>query len=99
MRYPERVGCLHILELAQLERLAGRYYSRAYDFTIEVRCDGRRLFGRVDEEPEIELIAQSATRFLAPGWVAPVEFVLDADGRATQLASLEIDRVLLERMP
>jgi mono/diheme cytochrome c family protein len=87
------------LEPAQLERLAGRYYSRAYDFTIEVRCDGRRLFGRVDEEPEIELIAQSATRFLAPGWVAPVEFVLDADGRATQLASLEIDRLLLERMP
>jgi hypothetical protein len=87
------------LEPAQLERLAGRYYSRAYDFTVEVRRDGRRLFGRVDEEPEIELIAQSATRFLAPGWVAPVEFVLDADGRATQLASLEIDRLLLERMP
>lgn len=87
------------LEVAQLERLVGRYYSRDYDFTIHVRRDGRRLYGRVDDEPEIELIAQSETRFLAPGWLAPVEFVLDADGRATQLASLEIDRLLLDRLP
>jgi mono/diheme cytochrome c family protein len=87
------------LEPAELERLAGRYHSREYDFTIAVRRDGPRLYGRVDEEPEIELVAQSATRFLAPGWLAPVEFVLDAAGRVTHLASLEIDRVLLDRLP
>lgn len=87
------------LEVAQLERLAGRYYSSAYHFTIAVRRDGVRLYGRVDDEPEIELIAQSETRFLAPGWPAPVEFVLDSAGRAAQLASLEVDRVLLERLP
>ena len=87
------------LEPAQLERLAGRYHSSQYDFTVAVRRDGARLYARVDDEPEIELIAQSATRFLAPGWLAPVEFVLDPDGRVTHLASLEIDRLLLERQP
>ncbi len=87
------------LEPDQLERLAGRYHSREYDFTIAVRQDGPRLYGRVDEEPEIELVPQSTTRFLAPGWLAPVEFVLDAEGRVTHLASLEIDRVLLDRLP
>lgn len=87
------------LEAAELTRLAGRYHSHRYELTIHVRSDGGRLFGRVDAEPEVELIAQSATRFLAPGWPAPVEFVLDADGRVTHLASLEIDLVLLERLP
>jgi mono/diheme cytochrome c family protein len=87
------------LTVSQLEGLVGRYHSRDYDFTIHVRRDGKHLFGRVDDEPEIELIAQSPTRFYAPGWLAPVEFVLDAEGRATQLASLEIDRVLLDRVP
>ena len=87
------------LEPAQLERLAGRYHSSQYELTVHVRRDGARLYGRADDEPEIELFAQSATRFLAPGWVAPVEFVLDADGRVTHLASLEIDRVLFERLP
>jgi hypothetical protein len=87
------------LTATQLAGLVGRYHSRDYDFTIHVRRDGTHLFGRVDDEPEIELIAQSPTRFYAPGWLAPVEFILDAEGRATQLASLEIDRVLLDRVP
>jgi hypothetical protein len=87
------------LAIAQLEALVGRYHSRDYDFTIHVRRVGTNLFGRVDEEPEIELIAQSPTRFLAPGWLAPIEFILDAGGRAKQLASLEVDRLLLDRLP
>jgi hypothetical protein len=87
------------LAAVQLEALVGRYHSRDNDFTIHVRRDGTKLFGRVEPEPEIELIAQSPTRFLAPGWLAPVEFILDAEGRAKQLASLEVDRVLLDRLP
>ncbi len=87
------------LEVSQLEGLVGRYYSSDYRFTIHVRRDGTRLLGRVDDEPEIELIAQSPTRFYAPGWLAPVEFILDAEGRATQLASLEMERLLLDRVP
>jgi hypothetical protein len=87
------------LAVDQLERLVGRYYSRDYGFTAHVRRDGTHLFGRMDDAPEIELIAQSAARFLAPGWPTPVEFVLDADGYAMQLVMLEVDRLLLDRVP
>jgi hypothetical protein len=83
----------------QLERLAGRYHSSDFGVTLAIRRDDGRLYLREDAGPEIELVPLSATRFLAPGWVAPVEFIVDGAGRATHLASLEIERVLFERLP
>lgn len=84
---------------ARLQRLAGRYHHPGWDLTLTIRADGDRLYGREAEGPEIELIAQSVLRFLAPGWPTPIEFVVDETGRATHLAMLELDRVLFERMP
>jgi mono/diheme cytochrome c family protein len=83
----------------QLERLAGRYHSSEADSTLTIRRETQRLYGVADDGPEVELIPQSETLFLAPGWVAPVEFVLGADGRASGVASLEIERLLFERIP
>ncbi len=83
----------------QLERLAARYHSNDFGVTLAIRRDGSRLYGREDNGPEIELVPLSATRFLAPGWVAPVEFVVDGNGRVTHAASLGIERVLFERLP
>ncbi len=83
----------------QLERLAARYHSSDFGVTLAIRRDDGRLYGREDDGPEIELVPLSATHFLAPGWVAPVEFVVDGDGRVTHAASLGIERVLFERLP
>ena len=63
------------------------------------RRPGSRLDGRENDGPEIERVPLSATHFLAPGWVAPVEFILDGTGRVTHVASLGIERVLFERLP
>jgi mono/diheme cytochrome c family protein len=81
-----------------VERLAGQYHSSEFDVTLEIRHDRGKLYGREGEGPEIELVPQSATRFLAPGWPTPVEFVLGADGRSTRLAMLELEPVYFERI-
>jgi mono/diheme cytochrome c family protein len=82
-----------------LNRLAGRYRSDDADVTLSIRSEGSRLYGRENDDPEIELIAQSETKFLAPAWVAPIEFVVGEDGRVNQLKSLEIEPFALERIP
>jgi len=82
-----------------LDRLAGRYRSDDADVTLSIRSEGSRLYGRENDDPEIELIAQSETKFLAPGWVAPIEFVVGEDGRVNQLKSLEIEPFVFERIP
>jgi hypothetical protein len=82
-----------------LDRLAGRYRSDEADVTLSIRSAGGRLYGRENDDPEIELIAQSDTRFLAPGWVAPIEFVVGDDGRVNRLSSLEIEPFVFERIP
>ena len=82
-----------------LERLAGRYHSDEVRVTLSIRREGDRLYGRENDDPEIELIAQSETRFLAPGWVAPIEFVVGKDGRVNRLNSLEIEPFAFERIP
>ncbi len=87
------------LEPAQLERLAGRFHSVDLDSTLTFRHETGRLYGVADDGPEIELIPQSETRFIAPGWVAPVEFALGADGRSSKVVSLEIDRIPFDRVP
>jgi mono/diheme cytochrome c family protein len=84
---------------AQLQRLAGRYRHPGWDLTVTIRADGARLYGREADGPEIELVPQSPVRFLAPGWPAPVEFIIDAAGHATHLVALELDRERFERLP
>lgn len=82
-----------------LARLAGHYRHPGWDVTISVRAEGGRLYGREAEGSEIELIPQSPIRFSAPGWPAPIEFVLADEGPAVRLVSLEIEREAFERVP
>jgi len=82
----------------QLAALAGRYRNERFDWTVVIRADGARLYGSDLDGAEIELHPQSARRFLAPGWAAPVEFIADEQGRITRLASLELEPILLERV-
>lgn len=84
---------------AMLERLAGRYHSEELDVTISVRRDGSRLFGRENDDPEIELFAQSETRFLAPGWLVPIEFVVGEDGQVKRVYSMEFEPLAFDRIP
>jgi mono/diheme cytochrome c family protein len=92
---PPRVA----VDAASLKRLAGRYRHPGWDLTITIRADGARLYGREADGPEIELVPQSPLRFLAPGWPAPVEFIVDEAGRATHLVALELERERFERLP
>jgi mono/diheme cytochrome c family protein len=92
---PPRVA----VDAASLQRLAGRYRHPGWDLTVTIRADGSRLYGREADGPEIELVPQSTVRFLAPGWPAPIEFIVDEAGHATHLVALELDRELFERLP
>ncbi len=87
------------LDLGMLERLVGRYHSEELDFTITVRRDGNRLFAREGDDPEIAIFAQSQTRFLAPGWLAPLEFVIDQDGSVNRVYSMELEPLAFDRVP
>ena len=95
LEVPPRVA----VETTSLQRLAGRYRHPGWDLTVTIRADGPRLYGREADGPEIELVPQSPVRFLAPGWPAPVEFIVDEAGQATHLVALELDRELFERLP
>jgi mono/diheme cytochrome c family protein len=87
------------LSHAMLERLAGRYRSDEMDVTLTIRRDGRRLFGRENEDPEIELFAQSEARFLAPGWLVPIEFVIGENGKVQRVYSMEFEPLAFDRIP
>jgi len=87
------------VEPERLERLAGRYYSAEADSTLTIRREGGRLYGRENDGAEIELIAQSDTRFLAPGWLAPIEFVVEDDGHVNRLNSMELEPWAFDRLP
>jgi hypothetical protein len=85
---------------AVLKRLPGTYRSDEAGWTIVVRRDAGRLYARENDSPaEIELIALSEIRYLAPGLPAPIEFTLPAAGAATRLVSLELEGIVLERVP
>ncbi len=77
---------------------AGTYRSAEYGFGRVIAFRKGRLFGREEAGPEIELIPVSRERFLAPGWLAPIEFVRDLAGRVTGHLSLEVDDVRLDRV-
>ncbi len=81
-----------------LERLAGRYRSDELDVTLTIRRDGSRLFGRENDDPEIELFAQSEARFLAPGWLVPIEFVIGEDGKTQRVYSMEFEPLAFDRI-
>jgi mono/diheme cytochrome c family protein len=87
------------VEPERLDRLVGRFHSAAADTTRTIRREGRHLYGREDDGVEIELIAQSDTQFLAPGWLAPIEFAVGEDGRADRLNSMELEPVPFDRLP
>ncbi len=84
---------------AMLERLAGRYHSAELEVTLTIRRDGNRLFGRENDDPEIELFAQSGSRFLAPGWLVPIEFEIGENGEVKRVYSMEIEPLAFDRMP
>jgi hypothetical protein len=69
------------------------------DVTLTIRRDGRRLFGRENEDPEIELFAQSEARFLAPGWLVPIEFVIGENGKVQRVYSMEFEPLAFDRIP
>ena len=83
---------------AVLAGYEGQYRSEAFGFSRVVTLRGSRLFGSEDGGENVELIAQSPTRFAAPGWLAPVEFVPGPDGRAREMISVEVDDVRLARV-
>jgi mono/diheme cytochrome c family protein len=87
------------VEAGRLERLAGRYHSAEAGSTLTIRREGGHLYGRENDGVEFELIPQSDTRFLTPGWLAPIEFVVGDDGHVTRLNSMELEPLAFDRLP
>jgi len=83
----------------RLDRLVGRYHSADVEITLTIRREGGQLYGRENDAAEFELIPQSDTRFLAPGWLAPIEFVVGSDGHVNRLNSMEIEPLAFDRVP
>jgi hypothetical protein len=86
------------LDPGSLAALAGTYRSKELGFSRVVTARAGRLYGREEQGPEIELVPVSPTRFLAPGWLAPVEFVRDSTGRVTAQVSKEVEDLRLDRV-
>lgn len=83
-----------------LERLPGTYRSEEAGWTIVVRRQAGKLYAREnDGTADIELIALSETRYLGSGLPAPIEFTLPVAGGATRLVSLELQEIVLDRVP
>jgi mono/diheme cytochrome c family protein len=86
------------LTAAELDSCAGTYRSEQYGFSRTVTRKGRQLFGSEQGGPPIELVPVSARHFLAPGWLAPVDFIRDASGHVTAMISCELDSLPLARV-
>ncbi len=83
-----------------LARLPGTYRSDEAGWTIVVRREAGKLYAREnDGTADIELVALSEIRYLGSGLPAPVEFMLPVAGAATRLVSLELEDIVLERVP
>ena len=66
-----------------LEKYAGTYFNEKYNATYIITKQGRKLVGQQAENaPKIELVPQTQTYFLAPGWVVPLTFITDSKGHA-----------------
>ena len=66
------------------DQYAGSYFCERYGLTYTVKREGKKLVGTMWENaPKVELIPQSETHFLAPGWFLPVTFIKDKDGKVT----------------
>jgi D-alanyl-D-alanine carboxypeptidase len=66
------------------DRLTGEYELQP-GFTIKILRRGDRLISQATGQPEVQLFPESATRFFLKVVDAQVDFVLDAEGRATGL--------------
>jgi mono/diheme cytochrome c family protein len=86
------------MDVKRLESLAGRYYASIYDETITVRRAGNRLYARLDDGTEIELIPETGSRFLAPGLLTPLDFVIGDDGRANEIVLRDLQRTRFVRV-
>lgn len=93
----EKPAGIH-LDARTLSGYAGTYRSAEHGFERVIAFRSGRLFGSEDGGPEIELVPVSRERFVAPGWVAPIEFRRDPAGRVTGHVSIEVGDIWLERV-
>jgi mono/diheme cytochrome c family protein len=74
------------LNLDLYDQYAGTYLDEQYGSTYIISKERNKLLGQPWENgPKTELIPQSELSFIVPGWVLPVSFVKDKDGRVSQL--------------
>ena len=69
-----------------INKYVGKYFNEKYNATYIITQQGKKLMGQQAENaPKIELIPQTQTYFLAPGWVLPINFIKDENGNVTAL--------------
>jgi hypothetical protein len=74
------------LDPKEYDLYAGNYFNKDWMSGYIIKREGSKLIGQEREgAPKVELIPQSEAYFLAPGWVLPVSFVKDKDGKVTQI--------------
>ncbi|CAN5520849.1 hypothetical protein BH10BAC3_BH10BAC3_07060 [soil metagenome] len=67
-------------------KYAGTYLNEKNNWSVTVIKDADKLiFQPWENGPKIELIPQSESHFFAPGWVLPMSFVKDKNGKVIQL--------------
>ncbi len=74
------------MDPALYDQYAGTYFNEQYNSSYIISKEGNKLIGQQWENaPRTELVPQSDQRFLAGGWVLPINFNKDKDGHITQL--------------
>ena len=76
----------------------GTFCSKEYDFTLAISVAEGRLVASDDGDPAVEMIPLSSARFVVPGEIDPLRFVFDANRRAVQVISEEVEEIVLERV-
>jgi mono/diheme cytochrome c family protein len=65
---------------------AGTYFNERYNFSVTVtREKSNLIFQPWENGPKIELVPQSESHFLAPGWFLPMSFIKDEKGQIAQM--------------
>jgi CubicO group peptidase (beta-lactamase class C family) len=86
-----------VLPASQIDGYAGTYQldpGAAFP-TLEIGREGNTLDYQMGMFPRRPIFAETSTRFFSPESLFDIRFVLDADGRATEVEVLDGERVVL----
>lgn len=101
------LGSLNRLERPQgvevadaiLREYEGTYRNEALDWTVRIALHDGQLHAHAEGEPTRALLPVKESLFAVEGGLGPMRFVRGRDGKVNTLVSIDVDDVVLQRLP